>query len=82
MSTILRLPESANDYNLSVTINKKLFPYLQAWFQRKRNDGETVEQFALRVLKASALQDYINDVVASQQQDFATDAGLLNTEVD
>ena len=57
---IPRLPESASSIDVTITVNKKLRPYFEIWFQKKKNPGETPEQFALRVLKASALKDYVD----------------------
>jgi hypothetical protein len=58
---IPRLPPSANPYELNVTVNIRLRPYFEIWFQRKKEPGETPEQFALRVLKTAALNDYLTD---------------------
>ena len=59
--TIPRLPEAANPYELNVTINVRLRPYFEIWYQTKKQPGDTPEQFALRVLKTAALNDYLSD---------------------
>ena len=58
---IPRQPPAANPYELNVTINVKLRPYFEIWYQRKKLAGETPPQFALRVLKTAALNDYLHD---------------------
>jgi len=59
--TIPRLPPAAKPLDVTITVNEKLLPYLTIWYQRKKNAGETPDQFALRVLKESALNDYLAD---------------------
>lgn len=64
---IPRLTPSANPYELGVTINVKLRPYFEIWYQRKKQAGDTPEKFALRVLKTAALNDYIMDNIKAEQ---------------
>ena len=90
---IPRLTASANDFNLNITVNKRLRPYFEIWFQRKKEAGETPEQFALRIMKIAALNDYLHDVAKTetdaieQAKTDATNAlnddiGVMATEVD
>lgn len=90
---IPRLPEDANPYELSVTINTKLRPYFEIWYQRKKEAGDTPEKFALRVLKTAALNDYIADAgktafesieaaKAAEIEALGQDIQTLGTEVD
>jgi len=60
--TIPRLPPAAKSYTVSVTVNAKLLPYFQMWYQRKKLAEETSEDFVIRMLKAGALNDYLADV--------------------
>ena len=59
---IPRLTPSANPIDVTITVNERLRPYFEIWFQRKKLSGESPSQFALRVLKMNALNDYLNDV--------------------
>ncbi len=90
---IPRLPEDANDLSITITINKKLRPYFELIFTRKKLPGETKEQFGLRLWKIAALNDYLTDTAKSerdvieQQSTYAMtalqgDIGTLTTEVD
>ena len=63
---IPRLTESAKAYNLNVTINVKQRPYFEIWYQRKKEAGETPEQFTLRILKIAMLNDHIADNVKTE----------------
>jgi len=58
---IPRLPADTNDLDLNITINKRLRPYLTYWYTRKKEAGETPEQFVIRALKTNALNDYLAD---------------------
>ena len=62
-----RLTPSANPYELNVTVNVNLRPYFEIWYQRKKEAGDTPEQFALRALKTAALNDYIKDNIKAEQ---------------
>lgn len=90
---IPRLTPSANPYELNVTVNVNLRPYFEIWYQRKKEPGDTPEQFALRVLKTAALNDYIMDNIKAEQDAIEqakldaetavnTDIQTLNTEVE
>ena len=90
---IPRLPPSANPYELNITINVKLRPYFEIWYQRKKEAGETPKQFALRVLKTVALNDYLKDEAqiiinqieadkAAAEQALNDDIQAVSTEVD
>ena len=90
---IPRLPESASPFVVEITVNVRLRPYFEIWFQREKLDGETPEQFALRMLKMAAMNDYYADVakpaVDTIEQDkvdaltaLQEDVNLLSTEVD
>ena len=63
---IPRLPESANSLDITITINKRLRPYFEIWYQRKKESGEAPEQFALRFLKLAALNDYVGSNVKTE----------------
>jgi len=87
------LAPSARPFIVEVTVNVKLRPYFEIWFQRKKLDGETPEKFALRMLKNAAMNDYLADVAKSEvdgieqaKADSLTalqaDADSMNTEVD
>jgi len=88
-----RLTPSANPYHLEGDINERLRPYFEIWYQRKKQAGETPWEFALRVLKTAALNDYIMDNLKAEQDAIEqakldaetavnTDIQTLNTEVD
>jgi len=61
-----RLPADSTGIDVTLRINAKLRPYFTVWYQRKKNPGETPEQFAIRYLKAAALNDYITDVAQAE----------------
>ena len=88
-----RLPEATSSIDVTITVNKKLRPYFEIWFQKKRKAGETPAQFALRVLKANALKDYIEFevppmIIAIDEEkrqsatDLVQDANSISGEVD
>jgi len=88
-----RLEPSANPYTTEITINVNLRPYFEIWYQRKKQAGETPQQFAIRVLKVAAINDYIMDNIKTEQdaieqlkvdaeQALNTDITDLGTEVD
>ena len=90
---IPRLTPSANPYELSITVNVNLRPYFEIWYQRKKEAGDTPEQFALRALKTAALNDYIMDNIKAEQdaveqvkldaeEAVNTDIQSLSTETD
>lgn len=90
---IPRLTPSANPFELNVTVNVNLRPYFEIWFQRKKEAGETPEQFTLRIMKTAALNDYLADTAKTEvdaiEQDkidattaLNDDIGVLATEVD
>ncbi len=92
MALMPRLPNAANDFTLTITVNKKLLPYLTEWYKRKKNDGESTEDFALRVLKSAAIGDYVADIGTAQAKvveavketsikELQGDVTLLETEV-
>jgi len=89
---IPRLPKATNSLDVTITVNKKLLPYFQVWFQKKREPGETPEQFALRALKGAALGDYIafegrgvSDAIEAERlqaiTDLEADANSMDGEV-
>jgi len=91
--SIPRLAPSANSLDVTVTVNEKLRPYFTQWFQATKNDGETPEQFTMRVLKGQALNfyksqnpvDYQERVDAASQtigEEIQGDLALFDTEVD
>jgi len=63
---IPRLPEAAQAFTVEITVNTRLRPYFEIWYQRTKQDGETPEQFALRVLKTAALNDYIKSNIKTE----------------
>lgn len=65
---IPRLPEAANPFTLEITVNVKLRPYFEIWYQRMKRQGETPEQFAIRALKTAALNDYLQMHLPAEQQ--------------
>lgn len=88
-----RLPEAANPYELTVTVNVRLRPYFEIWYQRKKEPGDTPEKFALRVLKRAALNDYIEDVGKIEMaaidevrstaiEELNSDVAVMDAEVD
>lgn len=88
-----RLSPSANSLTVPVTVNKRLRPYFEIWFQRKRQDGETPEHFALRMLKTAAMNDYYADTAKPEMESYEVekiakikalqeDIDLMDTEVD
>ena len=90
---IPRLAPSANPIDVIITVNVKLRPYFEIWFQRKKLDGETPQQFGLRVLKNAAINDYLADtaktevdVIEQNKIDalviLQSDTDSLSTEVD
>ena len=90
---IPRLAPSAEPFVTEITVNINLRPYFEIWFQRKKLDGETPPQFALRMLKNAAMNDYLADTAKSEvdsiEQDkvdamtaLQADANSLSTEVD
>jgi len=56
---IPRLTESANPFELTITVNTKLRPYFEVWYQQAKEAGETPEQFAIRIMKTAALNHHI-----------------------
>ena len=91
--TIPRLAESDAPIDVTITVNVRLRPYFEIWFQRKKLAGETPPQFALRMLKIAALNDYLNDsitvetdAIEQEKVDATTalndDINLMATEVD
>jgi len=90
---ISRLPAAANNIDVTVTVNRRLRPYFAVWYQRKKLDGETPEQFALRILKMAAMRDHLADQAKAEvdaveatketaMQALRDDAALIQTEVD
>ncbi len=90
---IPRLEPSANPITVPITVNVNLRPYFEIWFQRMRQSGETPEQFALRILKTAALNDYLSmnitaetDAIEQAKTDATaalnSDIELIATEVD
>lgn len=88
-----RLAPSANDFTVSITVNKKLRPYFEIWFNKQKESGETPEKFALRMLKTAALNDHIQaNIQASMDEAKAVsdaanqtindDIVMMSTEVD
>ena len=65
---IPRLAPSANPIDVTITVNVKLRPYFEIWFQRKKESGETPAQFALRMLKHAALNDHIGGTVKAETE--------------
>ena len=57
---IPRLPADANPIDVTITVNEKLRPYFEIWFQTKKEAGESPEAFALKVLKQQALNFHIS----------------------
>ena len=81
MATIPRLPASAQPLDVTFTINVNLRPYLTAWFNATKRDGETVEEFVLRKLKNSAANWYISKEVPSIVQQLEQDRNAEIEEV-
>jgi len=90
---IPRLAPSANPIDVTITVNVKLRPYFEIWFQRKKEAGEAPAQFALRMLKNAAMNDYLADVAkaevdtieqvkADAMTELQDDANSMSTEVD
>ena len=88
-----RLDADTKGIDVTIKVNEKLRPYFTMWYQRKKKDGETPAEFALRVLKTTALNDYISEKAQTESnkieetkntaiQDLQTDITMLNREVD
>lgn len=54
MTTIPRLPPATSSIDITFTVNETLRPYLTEFYQATKLDGETPDQFVLRLLKNSA----------------------------
>ena len=90
---IPRLAPSADPIDVTITVNVKLRPYFEIWFQREKLAGETPKQFALRMLKNAAMNDYLRDTAKTEVDAveqakidslnaLQADANSLSTEVD
>ena len=62
-----RLVQSANDFTLTITVNKRLRPYFEVWFQQAKEAGDTPEKFALRAMKTAALNHHIQANIKVEQ---------------
>lgn len=91
--TIRRLPPADKSLDVTITVNKNLLPYFTQWYQRKKLDGEKPKAFALRILKSSAISDYLSDMGKAEINQIEekkaiaiealhTDASTLQSEVD
>ena len=65
---ILNLPDASSDRVVNVTIPKEYDSYFVDWYQDTKKDGETPEQFALRLLGVQALYNYRNKRVGELSQ--------------
>lgn len=54
-----RLQPDENDLDITFTVSAALRPYLTKWYQETKLDGESVQDFVLRILKEQAKNDYI-----------------------
>jgi len=83
---IPRLPPATTELTVSITVNEKLRPYFTEWYQRRKIDGETPTNFALRILKQAAMADYAAENLQQAQLDaiqtLQDDVEALGVEVD
>ncbi len=62
-----RLTPSDSPYTVEITVNEKLRPYFEVWFQNAKEAGESPKQFALRQLKTNALNWHISQNIQTEQ---------------
>ncbi len=84
MADTFTLPADANNLNVSFSFPKEARPYLQAWFDQTKQDGETVNDFAIRVVMEKALGHRMERILlqiatesASDKQDHRDDRNSL-----
>jgi len=82
---IPRLPPADQSIDVTITVGKNLRPYFTFWYQRMKKDGESPQHFALRILKESALDDYIqlqaSALINQTNNDVQTDIPIFTDEV-
>lgn len=83
---ITRLPEAGEGKVITITVSKKLLPYLTEWFQDTKQDGETPEDFVLRLMKEQTKEYYINrevfQTVKTLEDQKETDLEALGADVE
>lgn len=76
---IPRLDPAANPIDVTVTVNVRLRPYFELWFNKTKLPGETAREFALRKLKESAFRDYLGFTIQDERDSIEQSTEDLNT---
>lgn len=88
-----RLPAAEKPFTVELTVNERLRPYFEIWYQRTRKAGENPHSFIIRMLKTAALNSHLADtsqaevdsIEAAKQaalEALQDDAELMQTELD
>ena len=91
--TIPRLPPAADPLDVNLHVNVNLTPYFTQFYQDTKLDGDTPEQFLLRVMKRQVVDHYLTNylrVALKEQEDLNkaaidainADADAISGEVD
>ncbi len=63
---IPRLPPSSSDFVVKLTVNKRLRPYFEKWFNAEKKATESPANFILRKLKESVVKDYLMEKLLAE----------------
>ena len=91
--TIPRLPPATDPVDVNLHVNANLVPYFTQFYLDTKLDGDTPEQFLLRVMKRQVVDHYLTNylrVALKEQEDLNrvaidainADADAVNDEVD
>jgi hypothetical protein len=74
---VTRQPPAANDFSVTLTINKGVVPYYQDFYNAFKQEGESPEDFIERNLKEQVINYHLN--VANNE--LGADANTFREEI-
>jgi len=62
MARQFKMGLASNRLDVEVTLRRKVRPYIEAWFDDKKREGETLSRFLSRKLARIALEERAKDI--------------------